>query len=704
MNQKQPASRILVVDDEPTARLLMQASLRQAGFVVEVAADAAAALSVFRDGSFDLVMSDVEMPGMDGYALCALLREESDVPVPVVMVTGMDDLASIDRAFEVGATDFISKPINWSLIGHRVRYILRASSAMADLRRANASNRAILDAIPDLLFEIDLEGRYLEFHSADPMPAGWTPDDIIGHNVSQVLPGQPARIMMAALQRAAEVGRVNGVQYEVETPAGPRWFELSVARMESDDAPLPRFVVLARDITERKNAERQIEELAYVDTLTGLPNRLSFLQRLEREIVRAGFLSNRLAVLFLDMDGFKNINDTLGHTVGDLALQTIGTRLREGVRPTDMVSRLSNDEPELRLARLGGDEFTVLVPRVSSTDEVMQLAERIRDLMTRPFLLEGREVVLTTSIGIAVYPEDGNTADALLKHADTAMYHAKEEGRDNCKFYNSALTQRAAQQLNLASNLRLALERGEFRLAYQPQLDVASGRFKSVEALIRWTHPEHGVISPIEFIPAAERSGLIVGIGEWVLRTACADAMRWRDAGLALRVGVNISVRQLRNAGIVDTVRELVASGMAPELLELEMTESVLMEDIHATLLVLRELRATGVTLSLDDFGTGYSSMSYLRQLPIHRLKIDQTFVRGLPDDAESLAIVRAIIGLARSFGFDLTAEGVETLEQARLLRQLGCDSMQGYYFSRPVPAEAIPGLLDSRWPQLEQP
>jgi diguanylate cyclase (GGDEF)-like protein len=480
-----------------------------------------------------------------------------------------------------------------------------------------------------------------------------------------------------------------------------RWFELSVARKDGEPGQTPRFVVLARDITERKNAERQIEELAFVDTLTGLPNRLSFLQRLEREIVRAGFLGNRLAVLFLDMDGFKNINDTLGHTVGDLALQTIGARLREGVRPADMVSRLSNEEPEMRLARLGGDEFTVLVPRVSSTDVVMQLAERIRELMTRPFVLEGREVVLTTSIGIAMFPEDGNTADALLKHADTAMYHAKEEGRDNCKFYNVSLTQRAAQQLNLASNLRLALERGEFHLVYQPQIEVASGCIRSVEALVRWTHPEHGTISPLDFIPVAERSGIIVGIGDWVLRMACADAIRWRDAGLPVRVGVNLSARQLRNASILDTVRELMSAGMTPELLELEMTESMLMDDSESILALLGELRGMGISLALDDFGTGYSSMGYLLRLPMHRIKIDQSFVQGLPADAESLAIVRAVVGLAQSFGFSLTAEGVETEPQLRLLRELGCDAMQGYYFSRPVPAEEIPRLISMRWPQL---
>ncbi len=694
-------SGVLVVDDDPTARVLMQAALQQAGFSVVTANDAEEALRVYPEHEFALVMSDVEMPGMDGFEFCARLRTDFKATIPIVMVTGMDDLASIDRAFEAGATDFIAKPINWSLIGHRVRYILRAAGAMSDLRQVNASHSAILRAVPDLLFEVDLEGRYLEFYSADPEGSGWTSGSLVGRTVAEVLPAPAADAVMNALRRAATAGRVSGVQFEFGSGGESRWFEVSVARKDTDQGKTPHFVVLSRDITERKLAERQIEALAYVDTLTGLPNRLSFLQRLEREVVRAGFLGTSLAVLFLDMDGFKNINDTLGHTVGDLALQTIGARLRDGVRPSDMVSRAMNDESELRLARLGGDEFTVLVPQVHDTAQVMQLAERIRNLMTRPFMLAGREVVLTTSIGIAIYPEDGDTADALLKHADTAMYHAKEEGRDNCRFYNASLTQRASHELNLASSLRLALERDEFHLVYQPQFDVASGSFRSVEALIRWVHPEHGLISPLEFIPSAEKSGLIVSIGEWVLRTACADAMRWRAGGHELRVGVNLSARQLRTTGIVDTIRELIAGGMPAHLLELEVTESVLMEDIQSTLVILRELRAIGVALSLDDFGTGYSSMGYLRRLPIDSIKIDQTFVRGLPSDAESLVIVRAIIGLARSFGFGVTAEGVETLEQAQQLHRLSCDSLQGYYFSRPVPSGEILKLLDTQWPLL---
>lgn len=689
---------VLVVDDDPTARVLMQAALQQAGFSVVTASDAEEALRVYPEHAFALVMSDVEMPGMDGFEFCARLRADFKTAVPIVMVTGMDDVASIDRAFEAGATDFIAKPINWSLIGHRVRYILRAAGAISDLRRVNASHSAILSAIPDLLVEIDLDGRYLEYHSAAPAPSGWMPADLLGRTVAEVMPAPVAGIVMGALRRAAAAGRVSGVQFDLETPEGQRWFEISVACKDTEEGQMPRFVVLSRDITERKFAERQIEELAYVDTLTGLPNRLSFLQRLEREVVRARFLGHRLAVLFLDMDGFKNINDTLGHTVGDLALQTIGARLREGVRPSDMVSRALNDDSELRLARLGGDEFTVLVPEVHDTSQVLHLAERIRNLMTRPFVLEGREVVLTTSVGIAIFPEDGDTADTLLKHADTAMYHAKEEGRDNCKFYNASLTERASHELNLASSLRLALERGEFRLVYQPQFDVASGCVRSVEALIRWQHPEHGLISPLEFIPSAEKSGLIVAIGEWALRAACADAMRWSAAGQALRVGVNLSARQLRNDGIVTTVGELIAAGLPPHLLELEVTESVLMEDIETTLGILRALRALGVSLSLDDFGTGYSSMGYLRRLPIDRIKIDQSFVAGLPDDAESLVIVRAIIGLSRSFGFGVTAEGVETREQAQQLLGLSCDALQGYYFSHPVPAERILSLLDTQW------
>ena len=330
----------------------------------------------------------------------------------------------------------------------------------------------------------------------------------------------------------------------------------------------------------------------------------------------------------------------------------------------------------------------------------MRVAHRIREQMRRPFVLDGREVVLTASIGIAVYPDDGVDASSLLKHADTAMYHAKEQGRDNCQFYSASLTQRVQQRLTLESNLRQALERNEFSLLYQPQFDLASGRIHSVEALIRWNHPVEGVIPPLDFIPLAEENGLIVPIGEWVLRRACSDAARWQRAGHGLSVAVNLSPRQFRVPNLLKTVLDILAqTGLAPEFLELEITEGAVMEDSGATLVTLNALRDAGVQIAVDDFGTGYSSMSYLKRMPLNNLKIDQSFVRGLPHDRDNHAIVMAVIALARNFGFRVTAEGVETREQAEVLKKMACDTLQGYYFSRPVPADEIPALLGKRWP-----
>jgi diguanylate cyclase (GGDEF)-like protein len=451
--------------------------------------------------------------------------------------------------------------------------------------------------------------------------------------------------------------------------------------------------------TERKEEANKTHKLAYFDSLTGLPNRLSFLEGLGREVRIAEREGTRLAILFMDLDGFKGINDTMGHNTGDLILQWVSDRLQKGIRPYDMLSRTNTDEAEVGLARLGGDEFTALIPKIAKPEDALLVAHRIRELMHRPFVLDGREVVLTASIGIAVYPDDGEDASTLLKHADTAMYHAKDNGRDNCQFYSASLTQRVQQRLNLESNLRHALARNEFSLLYQPQFDLASGRIQSVEALIRWNHPEQGVVSPMDFIPLAEENGLIVPIGEWVLRTACTDAARWQHEGHALRVAVNLSPMQFKDPELVRSVLEILGqTGLAPELLELEITEGAVMEDSGATLATLEALSLHQIQIALDDFGTGYSSMSYLKRMPLNNLKVDQSFIQGLPHDRDNHAIVRAILSMAQNLGFSVTAEGVETFEQVEALRHMACDTLQGYYFSSPVPAVDIPGLLSQKW------
>src|SRR6266508_420706 len=691
--------KILVADDDATARVLMRAALQKAGFEVSVADCGEDALRQFRGHLFDMVMLDVDMPDLTGYEVCTALRAEAGELLPIVMVTGMDDLQSVEKAYDSGATDFIAKPINWALIGHRVRYLLRGYQAFLDLRAADARNAAVLEAIPDLLLELDIDGRYIDYHSPRADLVAAPVESLIGKTVAEILPPEAAETCMSALQAAHENGSSTGKQFELQLPQGTFWFELSVSRKATGSGEKPHFIVLSRDITERKEAERRILRLAFFDTLTGLPNRQSFLERVDREIRRVQRSGGKLAVLFMDFDRFKNINDTMGHNTGDLILQWAADRLREGVRPSDAVSRTTEMGDDVELARLGGDEFTALILDIVQPENALGVAHRIRQLMRRPFMLDGREVMLTTSIGIALYPDDGEDAATLLKHADTAMYHAKDLGRDNCQFYSASLTEQAMQRMTLESNLRLALERGEFSLAYQPKFDVAAGRIQSVEALIRWKHPTQGMIPPLDFIPVAEENGLIIPIDQWVLRTACADAVRWRREGHPLCVAVNLSPLQFKDPNLVQMVRDALSqTGLPPELLELEVTEGALMEDTVATMATLKAFRDAGVSIALDDFGTGYSSLSYLKRMPLSNLKVDQSFVTGLPDDSDNRAIVRAILAMADSLGLHVTAEGVETLEQAQTLTNMGCDTLQGYFFGKPVPAEDLPVLLTKRW------
>ena len=686
---------ILVVDDDATAQVLMRAALVKAGFEVRLAGGGEEALQVFREQPADLVMLDVDMPDLDGHAVCVRLRAEFGEQLPIVMVTGMNDLKSVERAYDSGATDFIAKPIHWALIGHRVRYLLRAAQAMLDLQTAEARNAAILNAIPDLLFELDIDGLYIDYHTPHAELLAAPPEVFIGKTIDEILPPNAAKVCHAALQAAVEHGSSTGLQFELQLPQGPSWFELSVSRKRTAVGHKPRFIVLSRDITERKEAENRIARLAYFDSLTGLPNRQSFLERLGREVRRAQHSRRRLAVLFMDLDGFKTVNDSMGHFAGDQILQQSADRLRQTLRPSDMVSRSIELEAGIELARLGGDEFTALIVDVERPDDVMNVVERVHAQMRAPFHVGGRDVLLTASIGIALFPDDGDNAEELLEHADTAMYHAKQLGRDNGQFYRAALTEQAKGRLELSTGLRLALERGEFHLVYQPQLDVRTRRVVAVEALIRWSHPVHGLIPPLDFIPLAEQNGLIVPIGEWVLRTACADAARWRQAGHLLSVGVNVSPAQFKDSNLVQTVHDtLVQTGLAPQMLVLELTESALMADDGATLATLNALRDSGVQFALDDFGTGYSSLSYLRRMPLNNVKIDRSFIKDLPHDSGNLAIVRAILSIADSLGFSVTAEGVETREQAGALAGMQCDLLQGYLIGRPVAAAALPAEL----------
>ncbi|MGV7210166.1 putative bifunctional diguanylate cyclase/phosphodiesterase [Oxalobacteraceae bacterium A2-2] len=685
---------VLVADDDPVMRMLMLEMLGQVGLDGIEAENGAQALAYYQSMAPDLVLLDVDMPGMDGFAVCQAMRQmEGHAGAPVIMVTGGDDLEAVTHAYEAGATDFVSKPINWPILGHRVLYVLRASDAIARLRIADAQNRAVLAAIPDTFFRMNRDGYYLDYEQGhDGEPASGAPARV-GRHVSEVLPRAIADRLQEELQTVLRTQHIRSLDYELRRMDGERHvaqhFEARLVATGPDEV-----LGLVRDISERKHAEEQIRRLAYSDSLTGIPNRQAFLEMLESELDRSRKGNKKFAVLFMDLDSFKRINDTLGHNVGDSLLKAVSDRLRDTIRPSDLLSR--TELTTNNLARLGGDEFTILIPDLERVDNALAVAHRVKEAMRRPFILEAHEIFVTASIGISLYPEDGEDCNSLLKFADTAMYHAKNCGKNNAKLYSSSLTMQIMSHVKLEVGLRKALQNNELYLLYQPQIDVASARIVGVEALVRWRHAERGIVSPTEFIPLAEETGLIVPIGEWVLRTACKQARAWQRPGQPpLRIAVNLSAKQFKDDNLAPIVLSaLHDSGLEPQLLELELTEGTLMDDARATMATLEQLRAIGVYLSIDDFGTGYSSMNYLKRFHVRALKIDKSFISGLPQDSENAAITRAIIAMAHGLKMAVVAEGVETDEQLVLLEEYGCDLVQGYYLGHPSPQEAITDML----------
>ena len=449
---------------------------------------------------------------------------------------------------------------------------------------------------------------------------------------------------------------------------------------------VPRFVAIVRDLSERLEVQEKLRHLAHHDSLTNLPNRLLFMDRLEHALVRRRETS-QLAILFLDLDRFKIINDTLGHGCGDKILQMLSNRLSACVRKGDT------------LARLSGDEFAIVLEEAESTEDVVAVARHILEQLVAPFIVDERELFITTSIGISISPTDGDDSQTLLKHADIAMYRAKDLGRNTYQFYSSDMSSKAFERLNLETSLRYALEREQFKLAYQPQVDIESGKITGFEALLRWQHPDLGIVGPLDFIPILEETGLIVPVGEWVLNTACAQTKLWQEKfNPDLRIAINLSARQFNNSELVSKVIDaLLMADLPADTLELEITESVLMQKQEWMSNAFELFKDMGVHIALDDFGTGYSSLSYLKRFPIDTIKIDRSFIRDVTEDADDAAIVSAIIAIAKSLQLDVVAEGVETNEQLEFVKEKGCSSMQGYLFSKPLMAEDMDELLSKQ-------
>ena len=693
--------RILVVDDDQLIRSLARDALEGEGFCVSECADGADVLEAFDRERPDLVVLDLVMPEHDGFEVCRELRNRpSSDSIPILIVSGSLDDESINRAYQAGASDFVTKPINWALLVHRVHNLIRERRSFLQVKQSEAS---LANAQ-----RIARVGSWEWNTQTDEMR--WS-DEVF--RILGLPPGKPEVGFESFLDRIHPDDRVAvrdrvrealllsegfTVEHRMIRPGGDVRFIHQQGELIHDEQRPGRWISgTIQDITEQHRDQDRIRYLANYDSLTGLANRRLFKERLARTINEAEANGHLAALLFLDLDRFKRINDTLGHSAGDQLLRIVADRLRDRVRGSDVVGRPEGEEdPDPPVSRLGGDEFTVLLSKISEPKDAGDVAQRILESLPEPIEVDGHSIWTTGSIGIAIYPMDGKDVETLVKHADTAMYHAKERSRNSFHFFSKSMNAPLMRKLSLETRLRLALKQNEFRLHYQPRIELQTGKVCGMEALIRWEHPDLGVVSPKEFIPVTEEAGLIHEIGNWVVRTACAQNRSWQDQGLPrMQMSVNVSSKQFTYNDLTECIAEaLKDTRLAPEDLEVEITESVMIKDDEATAEALREMRAMGVRVALDDFGTGYSSLSYLTRFPLDTLKMDLSFIRDVATDPSAAGIVTAVISMAHCLNLRVVAEGVDDEEQARVLESQGCDEVQGFLYSGALPADEFAAFV----------
>ncbi len=694
--------RVLVVDDDPVIRLLACQALQQIGMTTLEGEDGQDALISVETALPDLVLLDVELPGRDGLEICAELRRlPAGREIPILIITGHADSEVIDRAFEAGATDFISKPIDWKLLQHRVRFLMRAQGAISKLRSTHTELRASESRLANAQ-RLARIGNWEWIPGDEEML--WS-DQM--YRIFEIQQGPRASTLAAflgvahpedrnnldkAMTRAAMEAAAWSLDHRIVLPGG----EVRIVRQQAEVLTGPsgsahRIAGTIQDITDRFRAEEQLRYLAYHDDLTSLPNRKMLLEQLARALRRAQIGKEMVGLVFVDLDRFKRINDMFGPQLGDVVLKAVSDRLFECIRCTDYIGSVPPPDAT-SLSRLGGDEFAVLLQGLNSAEDASHVSRRIMESLRAPFIVEGQRLDLTATLGITLYPDDGTTSEALLRNAGVALAQAKALARDSYQFFDESMNKRAVRNMQLESGLREAIEHEGLSLHYQPQIDAYTGQIASVEALVRWDSPEYGVVSPVEFIPVAEESGLIGPLGEWVMRTACAQVRAWHDVGLPqIGVAVNVSYHQLKNQSFVEVVeRALRDASLDAQFLEVEITESAVIGNDPGVVDILKRLRGLGLRLALDDFGTGCSSLSDLVKFPITTLKIDQTFVREIGASQQANAITAAVLAMGHNLSLKVTAEGVDTERQVHFLRARGCDIFQGYLYSRPLTPEAL--------------
>jgi PAS domain S-box-containing protein len=692
--------KVLLVDDDEVNLLLTSIALRERGFDITEASGGEQAIRMLADWLPDVVVLDALMPGLDGFETCRELRHLPGFEsLPVLMLTGLDDDASITRAYEAGATDFFVKSTQWSLLAGRLRYLLRSARTRQELER----NKSRLARAQDLARMGSFDWKRGDggpvFSTEGLRVFGLAPDERLPfRTLLRMLPEDERNGLLTVLRevlkhssvlaRDVTVTLIDGRQRIVHVEAEPEF---------NEHGNLIGYTGIVQDVTDRRMAEDKIKHLANFDGLTGLPNRRQLIWRTERALEHARRLGHQVALLLIDLDRFKVINDTLGHSSGDELLMEVSRRLRSCVRHSDQVMESSLEAMGSRshrtleaVGRLGGDEFVALLPEVTDERDAERVAKRILDLMREPIFVGGQECFVTASVGIALYPRDGSTMADVLRNADVAMYAVKSSGRNSSALYSPMLAGKGREKLELETDLHKAIERNELVLHYQPKIDVRSARMVGAEALMRWRRGGK-LVPPGDFIPLAEETGLINPFSEWAIKEAARQVRVWQDNfGFADSIAVNLPSRLFERTDLVEHIHSAVSAyGVPHHAIQIEITETGIMSEDN-TIPVLHRLNEIGVEIAIDDFGTGYSSLAYLATLPISELKIDIKFVRDLGLTPQSSAIVGAIIALARALGLRVVAEGVESLRQMEVLHRLGCSVMQGYLFSRPQPADDI--------------
>ncbi|MGB5397172.1 MAG: EAL domain-containing protein [Gammaproteobacteria bacterium] len=704
MSQKQ--QQILIVDDDPVILKSLKDLLAVRGYPTDTAVGGKEAIIQLDQKPYDVILLDLHMPYVTGHDVMAHIKNNR-IDTSVIIVSGETSFESARDAVSKGAYDFLRKPyaadelvITLSNALKEKRLEKQNKLMQMQLRESERLHRYLVDTSPDIIYILDPEGNFTFINERVESLLGFAKNELVGKHYSLLVHHddlEQAKYVFNERRIGKRASRNVELRLKCKDDGAPRFFETRTLPIEmssmgiyanADNETHKSYLGtygVARDVTDRKLAEETINFQAYHDLLTKLPNRALLRDRLSLAISQARREDEMLAVMFLDLDRFKNINDSLGHMIGDELLQQVSTRLKSCLREGDT------------LARFGGDEFTLLLPKVGEKrEDVSAIANKITTTLKDPFMIDGHELYVSASIGIAMYPQDGNNMDALIKHADVAMYHVKGKGKNGFQFYSNDMNTPYFKNLSMETGIHKALLNNEFKLVYQPQINLKTGEIIGVEALLRWQHPEHGIISPSEFIPFAEESGLIVEVGHWVLKSALAELSRWQNAGLPnVRMSINMCARQLAENNIVSIIkRTLTDYSLPPDSLEIEITENTIMDDMDSIVRKLKELSEFGVTIAIDDFGTGYSSLSYLHRLPIQTLKIDRTFLKESRFNKGDNTIVNTIVAMAKGLQLNVVAEGVETQAQLDYLRSIDCHEAQGFLFGKPLPSDVIAQLL----------